>query len=114
MESLCVTSGFPPDTHVSKQDPVTSQAGRPCLIIKGSSAQPAWLCRGRGTTGQTGQCKNNSPVYPLQDWSASKAAKTLKDPTNQEESLFLTAWEMKCPAAVKKVIAVAWAVSRME
>lgn len=65
-------------------------------------------------TGQTGQCKNNSAVYPLPDWSASKAAKTLEDPTNQEKSLFLTAWEIKCPAAIKKVITVAWVVSRIE
>lgn len=76
---------------------------------------PASLAvQGQGTMGQTGQCTNNSLVYPLQDWSASKAAKTLEDPTNQEKSLFLTAWEMKSPAAIKKVITIAWAVSRMD
>lgn len=90
--------------HVSKQDPVTSETGRPSPIIKDCIAQPPWLCRGRGKTGQTGQCKNNRLVYPLQDWGASKAARILEDPTNQEKQLFLTLWEIRYPASVKIII----------
>lgn len=50
-EFCALPQGFPSDTCVSKQDLVTSQAGRPRLTIKGCAGRPGSALQGHGNDG---------------------------------------------------------------